>query len=291
LKAGSQINITGGTIILDSADDAIHSNGKIAISSGNLSLISGDDGIHADEEIYISNGDIKISKSYEGIESSVILINGGRIHVTSSDDGINIRGGLDGSSINGRPGQNPFAGSGSYHLDINAGYIVVDSMGDGIDVNGSINMTGGTVIISGPTANNNGAIDYDGTFVATGGFITAAGSAGMAQGPSTTSKVYSIKVTFSTPLPAGTIVHIETKDGKEVLTFVLKRVFQSVVLSSPELKNGSSYVIYTGGSSTGTVQDGIYTGGTYKPGTQFASFTISSTVTNVGLNIGGGGRP
>jgi hypothetical protein len=83
------------------------------------------------------------------------------------------------------------------------------------------------------------------------------------------------------------MVHIGTEDGEEILTFVPTKAYQSVVLSSPELKNGSTYVGYSGGSSTGTVTDGLYSGGTYTAGTQITSFPISSIVTSVGSSGGG----
>jgi hypothetical protein len=160
-------------------------------------------------------------------------------------------------------------------------------MGDGMDINGPIDMTGGVVIVNGPTSNNNGALDYAGAFNLTGGFIVAVGSAGMAQAPSTSSTQYSVVYTFESPQVAGTMVHIETKDGQEILTFVPTKAYQSVVLSSPDLENGSTYLVYSGGSSTGTATDGLYSGGTYAAGTEAASFTISSMVTGAGL-LGGG---
>ena len=41
-------------------------------------------------------------------------------------------------------------------------------------------MTNGTVVVSGPTANNNGPLDYDGVFEMKGGLVVAAESSGMA---------------------------------------------------------------------------------------------------------------
>jgi hypothetical protein len=139
----------------------------------------------------------------------------------------------------------------------------------------------------GPTSNNNGALDYAGAFNITGGFLVAAGSSGMAQAPSASSTQYSVMQTFPSPQAAGTIVHVEAEDGEEILTFVPTRAYQSVVLSSPKLNDGSTYLVYSGGSSTGTVTDGLYSGGTYTAGTQVASFTISSIVTGAGPSRGG----
>lgn len=57
------------------------------------------------------------------------------------------------------------------------------------------------------------------------------------------------------------MVHIESADGEDILTFTPAKAYQSVVVCSPDLKEGSTYGVYAGGSSTGTVADGLYAGG------------------------------
>lgn len=289
LKAVADVTITGGTITISAADDAIHSNGSLTISAGVITLASGDDGLHADASLTIDGGELNITQSYEGVESAVITINGGTIHVIASDDGFNTAGGADGSAVNGRPGQNQFAMSSNYHLTINGGYVFIDAVGDGIDANGPIDMTGGVVLVNGPTENMNGALDYTGAFNITGGVLVAVGSAGMAQAPSASSTQYSVMQNFAAPQAAGTPVSIVAANGTAVLTFTPTKAYQSVVFSSPELKNGETYTVYTGGQSSGTAIDGLYTGGTYTPGTQAANFTISSIVTGGGAGGGFGG--
>ena len=71
-------------------------------------------------------------------------------------------------------------------LTITGGTITVEAGGDGLDRNGSIERTGGTVIVNGPTNDGNGPLDYPGTFNISGGFLVAVGSSGMAQAPSAT---------------------------------------------------------------------------------------------------------
>ena len=286
LKAEVNISIIGGTIVIDSSDDSVHSNDSTVISGGYMFLTSGDDGIHADSTVEINGGEIDLTKSYEGIESAVITINDGNIHLVSSDDGINIVGGMDGSAIMGRPGQSNFTSSGNNHLYINGGYVYIDANGDGMDVNGSVDMTAGVVIINGPTSNNNGALDHV-SFKITGGYLLAVGSSGMAQAPDTSSTQYSVMYNLSSIQSESTLFHIGTEGGEGVLTFAPTKTYQSVVLSSPELKNGSTYLVYTGGSSTGAVTDRLYSGGSYNPGTQATSFTISGTVTTIGSATGG----
>jgi hypothetical protein len=271
--------IDGGTITISSSDDALHSNRHLVINGGNLTISSGDDGVHADSTLGINGSVLTISKCYEGIESKNVAINNGTIHLVASDDGINGAGGTDQSGVPGWPGQPPIA-SGNYFLYINGGYIAVDATGDGIDVNGTILMTDGTVIVHGPTNDGNGALDYDRAFTLTGGFLVAAGSSGMAQAPGTTSTQNSLLVNFSSR-NTGKLFNITSASGENLLTFLPSKSWQSVAFSSPKLAHGAGYIAYYGGSATGTATDGLYSGGSYTPGTKYAKFTISSVVTKI----------
>ena len=121
--------------------------------------------------------------------------------------------------------------------------------------------------------------------------MVAVGSSGMAQAPSATSSQYSILYNFSSAQAAGMVVHIESDSGQELLTFVPAKQYESVVFSSPEMESGSTYLLYSGGSASGTATDGLYSGGTYSGGTQVASLTITGMVTTAGSAAGGfGGR-
>jgi hypothetical protein len=277
LKAGSGITISDGAIVVDSADDAIHSNDSIVINGGIFSLATSDDGVHADTSIEINGGDIDVTSSYEGIESALITINNGTIHVASRDDGINVTDGEGNDFMGGgRPGQpGGSTSTGANGLTINGGYIYVDASGDGFDMNGWISMTGGVVIINGPTSSANGALDFDESFDVTGGFIVAVGSAGMAQSPSMTSTQNSANLRFQSTLQAGTMVHVESEAGVDILTFVSAKSFQSVVICSEDLVAGETYNVYIGGTSTGTNTDGLYAGGAYAEGTFVGSFTVN----------------
>jgi len=297
LKAGTDIQVGGGTFEIDSADDSVHSNGNLTIAGGELTIATGDDGIHADTAVTITGGKIHITKSYEGIEGSVITLAGGETMVTASDDGVNAGGGNDGSSVNGRAGQNTIT-DGTHMLAITGGTHYVNATGDGLDSNGSITMSGGTVIVSGPTNAGNGSLDYDGTFEMTGGYLIAAGSSGMVQSTSDTSTQQSVLMTFPSALEAGTMVRLEDSEGNAIATVAPAKTFQSIMISSPDLKQGNTYTIYTGGSSTGTETMGLYDGGEYMGGTKVVNFEITSNVTWVnesgvttaqsGMGMGGG---
>ncbi|MCM3627810.1 carbohydrate-binding domain-containing protein [Paenibacillus glycanilyticus] len=96
-----------------------------------------------------------------------------RINAASFADG----SGVDGAAPGG--GGQPASGASEGLLTISGGNLYVDAEGDGLDANGSIAMTGGNVMVNGPTMNGNGALDYDGTFNMTGGTLVPAGSSGM----------------------------------------------------------------------------------------------------------------
>lgn len=299
IKAGVNVTINGGTFTIDAADDAVHSNDGLVINGGTFSIASGDDGMHADSTLEVNGGNITISRSYEGIESAVITINDGVLDIISSDDGLNVAGGNDDSGMmrgqdqwgrsgqggrlgqGGMPGQDSFAATGDYHLYINGGYTVIAAAGDGIDVNGTIEMTNGIVIINGPTENMNGALDHVG-FTLTGGYLVAAGSSGMAQGPDGTSTQNSVMINFDSMLAAGTLVNIQSSAGEDLLTFAPAKDFQSIVFSSSDLVAGVTYSVYTGGTASGMADSGLFEAGTYTPGTQVTDFTISGAATWIG---------
>ena len=256
LKAGNAIVINAGTYHIDSSDDSIHSNGTIDIKDGTFTLSSGDDGIHADTSLTIDGGIFDITKSYEGLESMSITLNGGKGSIVSNDDGINAAGG-DGSSQNGRPGQNPMESAsvddGSIVLNINGGEWYINAGGDGLDSNASINQTGGTVTIDGPTDGGNGALDYDGTYNLTGGTLIAAGSSGMLQTPSSDSAQNSISLTFNTSQAAGTTISLKDANGEEIADYTPSKTFQNIIISTPDIRTGVTYTLTKGGADLTTV--------------------------------------
>lgn len=280
IKASSVIQVDDGSINIDSSDDSIHSNSKLIVNNGDFNLSSGDDGTHADAELEINGGTLNITKSYEGIEATDITINDGDIHVVSSDDGLNAAGGADGSSTNGRPGQNKMESTTSGTATINGGYLVINANGDGLDANGNLTMTGGTAIVNGPTNGGNGALDYDGDFNMSGGTLIAAGSLGMAQTPSSSSKLNTINVSL-TSQEANTLIRVESENGDDIVTFSPAKTYSSVVICTPNIKSKETYKVYVGGSCSVKEKDGLYSGGSYTKGTEVGSSEISDVITNI----------
>lgn len=249
LNGKDAVGLFGGNIILNSGEDAIHSSTQVRVKEGQLSITAGDDGIHADAVLTVDGGSISILKSYEGLESANITINGGDIQVSADDDGLNAAGGKDGSALAGQPIEKNFSTSAAYFIQVNGGKLNVNANGDGIDANGSIYMTGGTVVVSGPTNDGNGALDYDQVCEISGGTLAIAGSSGMAQAPSDSSKQNSILVYFTESQTAGTPTSLVDASGKTILAYAPEKAYQSIVFSSPSLKQGETYTLIAGGKT------------------------------------------
>lgn len=288
LKATGSLAISGGTFVLDTSDDSIHTNDTLQITGGDFTIASGDDGLHADKTLTIDDGTININQSYEGIEAIEITLNGGKITLTATDDGINAAGGNDASAISGRPGENTLTSTaeGAGLLTINGGTVVVNANGDGLDSNGNIEMNDGTVIINGPTDGMNGTLDYDSTFNINGGTLIGVGSSAMAMSPSSTS-TQSFLFTASLPLAADEAIQITGPDGEVILTFEASKTGQSLVFSSPELVNGSAYTITTGGTVSGDSTTGIYEDTAFSGGS--ATVEVSATNEATSGQMGGMG--
>jgi len=161
----------------------------------------------------------------------------------------------------------------------------VNAEGDGVDVNGTGIMTGGTLLVDGPTNSGNSALDFN-NFTVTGGLLVAAGSAGMAMAPSTDSSQPSLFVALDNAASAGTLFSLKDETGNVVVAYTPAKPYQTLVVSSPELKLNAAYTVLTGGSSSGTKKDGLYSGGNVSNAQTVSTVTLAATVNTVG-NAGG----
>ncbi len=276
LHANDAIIIDGGTLDITSTDDGIQCDeGYIVINDGSLNINSTGKAITAsydtdntiDPYLTINGGRIVINTKDEGIESkSVLTINGGTIEIKSTDDGIN-------------------AGKFIY---INGGDIYAQSTSnDGIDSNGPITITGGRVLAIGAQSPETGIDCDNSTFKITGGLVLGLGG-GTSVPTASVSTQYSVVMSGST---AGQIISLLSADNTEALTFQVPIARSTMLFSSPKLKAGQTYTLYTGGAVTGAEEFfGIYTSGSYEPGTKSSTtFTTSSVVTRIGGSTGPGG--
>ena len=317
IKAGNALLIQQGTFVIDSADDAIHSNYSVTIDGGSFQLSSGDDGIHAEAYLNINGGTTTIAESYEGLEAAQIHISGGTTQVSSSDDGLNATGGssfelVDGllvlKDISSSDTEQTFGGRGGMFevedncdITISGGNLTVTtSNGDGIDSNGSLNVSGGTVLVFGSSSGGEGALDYTGSSSISGGTLVALGSSGMAQSMEPDDSHATLMVTWDEVQPAGTRLTLCTQQGEILCSLQSTDSFQTAVISTDSLSAGQEVSLYTGGTVNSDSQ--LLTMGTLSDGELLCEVTLAEGVTNIssdgsqrssqpGGSFGGGQHP
>ena len=286
VKAENEINISGGSILLNSYDDGLHANygtafengesglGNINISGGSVTTtvyspnkstaggmmgpgrpggaqqeIKGADGMHADNTINITGGLINIDSAFEGIEANFINISGGETYVYGTDDGLNAS-----NKINKTPA-----------ITISGGYLdITISTGDtdGIDSNGTYTQTGGVVISRGaPNSSNNMAtgLDCDGAATISGGTFVQFGPTESKLTKASGATVYKLNFGSSQQgmggRPGGQSSQYTFTSGswylssnQELFTAVLEGNYYGCTIYSADLSSGS-YTITNGQTS------------------------------------------
>lgn len=264
-QSGGDITIKGGTIIVDSSDDAVHCGGSMVITGGDFKLATADDALHSDHDLTLGTKDgaysdfgIYVTKCYEGVEGQNIYQYSGTVFVKSDDDGYNAAGGSDGSGNQnpggffpgggGFPGGGFGGGGGDYALTIEGGIAIVQSASgdhDAFDSNGSLTVSGGIVI-----ANGNEPLDSDGTNSVTGGTV--------------------VTVSQASSIAAGVQFTVADGTGKVIVSFKTMQAMGSCTLKHSD----GTVNLYTGGTVTGGTDliriddsqplyaDGAITGGT-----------------------------
>lgn len=257
IKAGTELVIADGIFDMNTADDAVHSNGSVTVAGGSFTVATGDDGFHAEENLTITAGTIEITESYEGLEGLHILVSGGEITLVSSDDGLNAAGGTDSSGMGGRdgmfggmggrPGDMGGMSAGNGSVTISGGTLNITASGDGIDANGTLTITGGCVTVCGPTQGDTATLDYDSSATISGGTFIGTGASGMAQTFSD-SRQGVISVSAGNQ-PANTRIVLTDKDGNTVIDYTPALSYNVIILSSPDILKGETYTITVGSLS------------------------------------------
>ena len=176
-------------------------------------------------------------------------------------------------------------------LNITGGTTYIYANGDGVDSNKNITMTGGTLVVNSDSTNDNSAVDLDGTLSYSGGTLIAAGPSGMDNNKQNSGS--GVWLTINGSFSKGQLINIQDTNGTEVLTFTPAQNCTSVKFGSPSLISGKTYNVYQGGSTTSSsVNNGVFSGGSYTAGTLIGSFIVSSNNATIGTSNGQmGGQP
>lgn len=261
LNGKKALTVKDGTYGITTVEDALHSKGDVSVENGKMTILAGDDALHADQTLTVKNGTIDIQKSNEGLEGITVNVEGGDISIQSSDDGINGAGELeDGSAVD-------------ISVNISGGKVKIVPGGDGIDSNGNLNVSGGTIVVDGPSDGGNAPIDYDGTATITGGTVFASGNSGMFQGfDENSSTQFSIIDYLDQNAKAGESITITDANGKEIFSSSdTTQSFNTFLYSSADLKEGKKYTVKVGSASK--------------------SVTVSKKTNTIGTRSQGMGQP
>lgn len=278
----------GKGIKVEGKEDDTVAIGFIAINNGNLEITSYDKAITAtwksdedgetstldddpDPRVTINGGSIKVkttgtpyedrtgdeSLAPEGIEAkSLLTINDGTLEIDASDDALN--------------------GLGA--MEINGGYTyAVSSDNDAIDTNGKMTISGGIIVANGADRME-GGLDCDrNTFKVTGGTFIGTGGRNSAVSTSVTTQN-----TVSLSNIKSGLLTIEDSSGNIAFAYKMPESVAAVLLSSPDLKTGTTYSIYQNGSLgsySEEFHDLYLSPASRSGGASSGSFTINSTVT------------
>lgn len=156
-------------------------------------------------------------------------------------------GGPDGS--NGGPGGGMEEATDYNLIQISGGKIYINTSGDGIDSNGNLTVTGGEIYVDGPTSGGDGALDCSGTALISGGTVIAVGSSGMAENFDSSSAQGSMITTVSDSMITGDIT-LTDSEGNTIVSYSPSKEYSSVVISCADLKEGETYTLVAGDTST-----------------------------------------
>ena len=212
-------------------------------------------------------GALQLTSDKEGIETQMHLtINDGTIQITSSDDALNAsEDNVSAITING----------GIVNCAIQNG-----EEGDGIDSNGYIYINGGFVVAQGHSTSMDSGLDADLGIIVNGGTVCATGN--MYEEISAESTQQHAQFYFAEKQKGGVPLVITDTEGNYVLAYTPVNDFSILEFSSADLVDGQTYYLYSGGTLTGSVTNGIYT--------EVESYTGGTQLAHRGI-MQGGGRP
>ena len=156
-------------------------------------------------------------------------------------------------------------------INVSGGNITVNAEGDGIDSNGVTTLSGGTLIVNGPSQGGNAALDTNGDLLLNGATVLSGSTADMFEAPSTNSTSGYLKLTNSSGFEQGSTVQVADSSGKVVANYkVTKSNVQLVLVSSSSIVKGQSYTVYTTTSAVDSNAASLASGAT-----ELGSFTAS----------------
>ena len=298
-KASRVVEISGGSLTVEQSDEGIEAQ-YINISGGDVNVTSADDGMNASLKTSDSESTDSSANTSDTANQQQGSLPGGQQNGTSNQQqqgtGQPPQGqppamsgtSQDGTSQNGTTGTGqqgmgqppqggmPGGGGGTFEvidaaINVSGGHVTVNAEGDGIDSNGVTTLSGGTLIVNGPSQGGNAALDTNGDLLLNGATVLSGSTADMFEAPSTNSTSGYLKLTNSSGFEQGSTVQVADSSGKVVANYkVTKSNVQLVLVSSSSIVKGQSYTVYTTTSAVDSNAASLASGAT-----ELGSFTAS----------------
>lgn len=295
-KASRVVEISGGSLTVEQSDEGIEAQ-YINVSGGDVNVTSADDGMNASLKTSNSESTDSSENTSDTANQQQGSLPGGQQNGTSnqqqqgmgqpqppamsgtSQDGTSQNGTTGtGQQGMGQPPQGgmPGGGGGTFEvvdaaINVSGGHVTVNAEGDGIDSNGVTTLSGGTLIVNGPSQGGNAALDTNGDLLLNGATVLSGSTADMFEAPSTNSTSGYLKLTNSSGFEQGSTVQVADSSGKVVANYkVTKSNVQLVLVSSSSIVKGQSYTAYTTTSAVDSNAASLASGAT-----ELGSFTAS----------------
>lgn len=298
-KASRVVEISGGSLTVEQSDEGIEAQ-YINVSGGDVNVTSVDDGMNAslktsNSESTDSSANTSDTANQQQNNQQQGSLPGGQQNGTSNQQqqgtgqppamsgtsqGGTSQNGTSGTGQQGmgQPPQGgmPGGGGGTFEvvdaaINVSGGNITVNAEGDGIDSNGVTTLSGGTLIVNGPSQGGNAALDTNGDLLLNGATVLSGSTADMFEAPSTNSTSGYLKLTNSSGFEQGSTVQVADSSGKVVANYkVTKSNVQLVLVSSSSIVKGQSYTVYTTTSAVDSNAASLASGAT-----ELGSFTAS----------------
>jgi len=271
LKGKDYVDIQGGTLRIEAAKDAIKATntekqglGWARVAGGDTVLRAGDDGIKALRTLEILDGKLTIEGSEEGLEGQYVNIHGGNTLINSNNDGVNasLKDQLpndqeyeDQKEDSDQPDASPVPLGGARDttevidtvINMTGGNVTLNVGADGMDSNGFETYTGGTLLVNGPTNDDNNPLDPNGDLLINGdATITAAGGGlELYKAPSEASEEGYVRLVDEDTIPVGQSVQATDASGNVVGNYrVTIPGVKQVLFANPSIVKGQEYQLY-----------------------------------------------
>lgn len=258
---GKRVDIKGGTINLKSNDDGINATSGSTTQTTSADNSTTNNNNTTTKTQNTNNKNAKQNTSQEKMPEMngqrPPEMNGQRPPEMNGQQPPKMRGQrppeMNGHMMRGGKGGGDFEVDKDAYINISGGKITILANGDGIDSNGSLSVTGGTVYVSGSNNGGNGSLDYNGEGTITGGTVITAGASGMNQNFGSSSTQGSILLNNIDSQKSGTKIEVKDSTGKVIASYTPEKDYNSILVSSPQIKKGAKYTI-TAGSYTKQVE-------------------------------------